>query len=257
MTRRPCMAGNWKMNMTTSDAVVLSQEISNLSSKSWGSEVDVVLCTPAIDLKSVRNVLEFDHSKISLGAQNVHWEESGAFTGETSPVMLKEVGCKYCIVGHSERREMFAETDETVNLKIKALFAQGITPIMCCGETETTREAGEAINFVCAQIIAGLEEVPATDVQSLVIAYEPIWAIGTGKTATPEAADEMCAAIRHTLAGLYGDAVAEGIRILYGGSMKPENARFFLPMPNIDGGLIGGASLKAASFADLVNACLE
>ncbi|NTU88628.1 MAG: triose-phosphate isomerase [Actinobacteria bacterium] len=256
MKRTYMMAGNWKMNKTTTEAVVLSQRISNHREDTWGTEVEVVLCPPFIDLKSVRNVLEFDHASIALGAQNVHWADNGAFTGEISPVMLKEVGCSYCIIGHSERREMFGETDETVNRKAKALFAHGIVPILCCGETAQTRDEGKTNEFVCGQIEAGLAGIDASDAGKIVIAYEPIWAIGTGRVPTPEAADEVCGAIRATIASLYSPQLAEGIRILYGGSMKPENAAFFLPMPNIDGGLIGGAALDADSFRDLVNACL-
>lgn len=252
MTRKPMMAGNWKMNKTTAEAVNLSQSISNHYEDDWQNSIDVVLCPPFIDLKSVSNVLAFDKSPMMLGAQNVHWEHSGAFTGEISCEMLKEVGCAYCIIGHSERREMFGETDVTVNSKAKALLAQGINPLICCGETIQTREAHQTNEFVCAQITAALEGISASDAAKIVIAYEPIWAIGTGHVPTPEAADEVCGAIRTAVAQLFDDGLAEGMRILYGGSLKPENANFFKPMPNIDGGLIGGASLKADSFVDLV-----
>ncbi len=255
MSRRPMMAGNWKMNKTTGEAVVLAQQISFKSDKTWNDMVDVVLCPPFTDLKQVSTVIAFDKAPIKLGAQDVHWEESGAFTGEISPEMLREIGCKYCIIGHSERREMFGETDETVNLKAKALFAKGITPILCCGESLETRDAGKTKEFVCTQIVAGMDGLEEKFAKSIVIAYEPIWAIGTGRVPTPEAADEVCGEIRATLASLYTEDIAAGIRILYGGSMKPENAKLFLPMEHIDGGLIGGAALNADSFADLVKAC--
>jgi triosephosphate isomerase len=247
------IAGNWKMNKTTAEAVTLSQDISYGYDDALDS-VDVVLCPPFIDLKSVSNVLSFDKSKLALGAQDVYWEQAGAFTGEISPGMLKEVGCSHCIVGHSERREHFGETNQTVNRKALALFAEGITPIVCCGEDLETREAGDALTFVVTQIKAALEGLSEQQVASLVIAYEPIWAIGTGRTATPEAADEVCAAIRQTVARLFSDAAASQTRILYGGSMKPENVGFFAPMPNIDGGLIGGAALEASSFIALAKA---
>lgn len=256
MARTPIMAGNWKMNKDNTAAVKLAQLISNEEEKDWGTVAEVILCPPTIDLKSVRNVLAFDRSKIKLGAQNVHWEDDGAYTGETSVAMLKEVGCDYCIVGHSERREMFGETDETVNLKVKKLISAGITPIMCCGETVETRDAGNTNEFVTAQIRAGLDGVGRDDVSAMVIAYEPIWAIGTGRVPTPEAADEVCAAIRAEVASLYDEACAQEVRVLYGGSMKPANANMFLPMENIDGGLIGGAALKADSFTDLVKAAI-
>jgi triosephosphate isomerase len=256
MARKPIIAGNWKMNKNTTEAVHLSQQISNLYEREWKSKAEVILCPPSIDLKSVRNVLVFDKSPIQLGAQNVHWEDGGAFTGEISVPMLSEVGCSYCIVGHSERREMFGETDETVNLKVKALIAGGIMPIMCCGETLETREAGQTERFVCAQVRAGLAGLDAADVAKMVIAYEPIWAIGTGHVPTPEDADAICAAIRAQVADLFGSDTAEAIRILYGGSMKPANVEMFMPMPNIDGGLIGGASLKPDSFTDLIKSAV-
>lgn len=256
MSRKPMMAGNWKMNKTTAEAVKLSQGISLRYEKGWEDSVEVVLCPPSICLKPVSNVLEFDRSSIELCAQNCHWEDSGAFTGEISPVMLKEVGCSYCIVGHSERREMFGETDETVNLKVKALLAHGMAPLICCGETLATRESGKTDSFVCAQIEAAFDGVPTDGASQAVIAYEPIWAIGTGHVPTPEAADAVCGAIRTTVSRLYGASVADSIRILYGGSMKPGNVGQFLPMPNIDGGLIGGASLEVDQFVDLVEACL-
>ncbi|NLG11072.1 MAG: triose-phosphate isomerase [Coriobacteriaceae bacterium] len=253
MTRIPMIAGNWKMNKTTSEAVSLSQDISYGYDSSL-DDVELVICPPFIDLKSVSTVLSFDKSRIALGAQDVFWERSGAFTGEISPGMLKEVGCRYCIIGHSERREHFFETNETVNLKVHALLNEGITPIICCGEDLATREAGETLPFVISQIKAALEGLNEKQAADLVIAYEPIWAIGTGRTATPEAADEVCAAIRQTVGDLFSDSAAQSLRVLYGGSMKPENVSLFVPMPNIDGGLIGGAALEARSFIDLAKA---
>ncbi|MDO4443894.1 MAG: triose-phosphate isomerase, partial [Slackia sp.] len=246
----------WKMNMTPAESVVLSQGISNRYARGW-DKVDVVLCPPAIDLRSVVTVLDFDKSHIDVGAQNVHWEESGAFTGEISIPMLKDVGCTWCIVGHSERREMFAETDMQVNRKVRALVEAGMKPIVCVGESLAVREAGEAERFVCDQVRAALAGIDAQEAKSICIAYEPIWAIGTGHTATPEQAQEMGAAIRATLCALVGEEAAEDMRILYGGSMKPENAAAFLACPDIDGGLIGGAALKADGFAELVKIAAE
>ena len=253
MTRKPMIAGNWKMNKTTAEAVTLSQDISYGYDSSL-DDVELVLCPPFVDLKSVSTVLGFDKSRIALGAQDVYWQKSGAFTGAISPGMLKEVGCSYCIVGHSERREHFFESNEAVNLKVHALFEEGIIPIVCCGEDLPTREAGEALPFVISQIKAALEGLSVKQAGDLVIAYEPIWPIGTGRTATPEAADEVCAAIRQTVGELFGGSAASSLRVLYGGSMKPENVSFFVPMPNIDGGLIGGAALDARSFIDLAKA---
>lgn len=244
------------MNMTTAEAVRLAQDISNRFEPDWAQKVQTVLCPPSIDLKPVSNVLAFDKSPINLGAQNVYWEASGAFTGEISPAMLKEVDCEFCIIGHSERRAMFGETDEGVNRKAVALIASDIKPIICCGETIECREAGQTGQFVSAQIRAAVEGIEPSDLAGCVIAYEPIWAIGTGHVPTPEAADAVCATIRGVIEDVAGASCAEDIRILYGGSMKPENAALFLPMPNIDGGLIGGAALKAASFIDLIKACL-
>ncbi len=253
MTRKPMIAGNWKMNKTTSEAVSLSQDISYGYDSSL-DDVELVLCPPFTDLKSVRTVLSFDKSRIALGAQDVYWQKSGAFTGEISPGMLKEVGCSYCIVGHSERREHFFETNETVNLKVHALLEEGLTAIICCGEDLATREAGETLPFVISQVKAALEGLSEKQASNLVIAYEPIWAIGTGRTATPEAADEVCAAIRQTVGELFNESASQSLRVLYGGSMKPENVNLFVPMPNIDGGLIGGAALEARSFIDLAKA---
>jgi triosephosphate isomerase len=253
MARRPLIAGNWKMNKTSIEATDLAQEISYRYDRSYEG-VDIVLCPPFTALRSVRVTLGFDKTPIKLGAQNVYWERSGAFTGEVSPEMLKELGCSYCIIGHSERREFFAESDEAVNRKAKALIAEGIAPILCCGESQETHEAGATLEFVTRQVRAALEDISAEQAKELAVAYEPIWAIGTGHTPLPEQADEVCAALRETLADLYGAGFAGAARILYGGSMKPANAGQFKPMPNIDGGLIGGAALEAGSFMDMVEA---
>ncbi|MDO4182942.1 MAG: triose-phosphate isomerase [Coriobacteriia bacterium] len=254
MARRLMIAGNWKMNNTYAEAVVLCQHISNNFCKEWDDCVDTVVCPPAIDLKGVWGVFEFDNMPISVGAQNVHWEPSGAFTGEISTGMLKEIGCQYCIIGHSERRTLFGETNEQVNLKLKALLEAGIAPIVCVGESLEVRDAGTTDEFVCAQVRAAFAGVDAGKAKQCVVAYEPIWAIGTGRTATPEQAQEVCAAIRATLTDMYGAEAAEAMRVLYGGSMNPGNVEALVAQDDIDGGLIGGAALKAESFIDLVKA---
>ena len=250
------MAGNWKMNNTIPEAVVLTQQLCNQYNRKW-DDVDVVICPPSIDLKSAYTVLDFDKTKISLGAQNVHWEESGAFTGEVSIPMIKDAGCEYCIVGHSERREMFNETDTSVNRKVKALVAAGIAPIVCVGESLALRDSGEYLEFITAQVRAGLAGLDELDMKQVVVAYEPIWAIGTGRTATPEQAQEVCAAIRAVLAEMFGAETADATRVLYGGSMNVGNVESLLAQADIDGGLIGGASLKADSFRQLVEAAHE
>ncbi|MCL1890634.1 MAG: triose-phosphate isomerase [Coriobacteriia bacterium] len=253
MARKPLVAGNWKMNKTTIEATFLLQELAYACEKRY-EDMDVVVCPPFTNLRSARVVFDSDKSGIKIGAQDVFWEDEGAYTGAISPLMLKELGCSYCIVGHSERREFFGETDEMVNAKARALIRHGIAPIICCGETLETRDAGETESFVTAQVRAALTEITADEAQKAVIAYEPIWAIGTGHTPTPEMAEETCAAIRLELTELYGTATAQEMRILYGGSMKPSNVKHFEPLPNIDGGLIGGASLVAADFIDLLKA---
>ena len=250
------MAGNWKMNSTIPEAVVLTQQLCNQYNRKW-DDVDVVICPPSIDLKSAYTVLDFDKTKISLGAQNVHWEESGAFTGEVSIPMIKDAGCEYCIVGHSERREMFNETDTSVNRKVKALVAAGIAPIMCVGESLALRDSGEYLEFITAQVRAGLAGLDELDMKQVVVAYEPIWAIGTGRTATPEQAQEVCAAIRAVLVEMFGAETADATRVLYGGAMNVGNVESLLAQADIDGGLIGGASLKADSFRQLVEAAHE
>ena len=250
------MAGNWKMNKTIGEAVVLAQDISNQYDEIWPEKCDVVVCPPFVDLKPVKTVFEFDRVEIGVGAQNVHWAESGAYTGEVSVPMLTEIGCKWCIIGHSERRGMFGETNEDVNKKAKALIAAKINPIICVGESLAVRDEGTTLDFVCAQVRAAFAGIEASEAADCVIAYEPIWAIGTGRTATPEQAQEVCAAIRATVADMYGSDVAEGMRVLYGGSMNPGNVALLVAEPDIDGGLIGGAALKKESFVQLIEACL-
>ncbi len=256
MARKPMMAGNWKMNNTIAEAVVLSQEISNRYEKEWPEHVEIVVCPPFVDLKPAKTVFDFDKAKVAVGAQNVHWEPAGAYTGEVSVPMLSEIGCAYCIVGHSERRTLFGETNEDVNRKVKALVAGGIAPIVCVGESLAVRDEGTTDEYVCAQVRAALAGLDAADMEGLVIAYEPVWAIGTGRTATPEQAQAVCAAIRATVADLFDAQVADDMRVLYGGSMNPGNVDMLVAQPDIDGGLIGGASLKAESFVQLIQACL-
>lgn len=256
MTRKKLIAGNWKMNETIPEAVVLAQEISNLMERDWLDHVDVAVCPPFVDLKPVRTVLEFDHVDVALGAQNVYWEPAGAFTGEISIPMIKEIGCSFCIVGHSERRNLFGETNEDVNLKVRTLIAAGIAPIVCVGESLSVRDEGVYLDFVTAQVRAAYAGVDAVEARGTVVAYEPVWAIGTGRTATPEQAEEVCAAIRACLADLFDEDTAAAMRILYGGSMNEGNADLLLAEADIDGGLIGGAALKASSFVQIVKAAL-
>jgi len=253
MARKPFVAGNWKMCKTSSEAAVLIQDLAPLVQEMTG-EVDVAVIPPFTSLKAASTVIELDRLEIGLGAQNCHWESEGAFTGEISTGMLKNLRCDLVVVGHSERRQLFGETDDTVNKKVKAVLAAGITPIMCVGETLDTREDGETEEFVRGQVRAGLDGVPADDMAPVVIAYEPIWAIGTGKTPTPEMANDVVRSIRATVGAMYGPDVAMSLRILYGGSVKPDNARMFLSEPDIDGALVGGAALNAASFAEIVDA---
>ncbi len=254
--RNRMIAGNWKMNETYGEGVVLAQGLADELAGGTG-DVDVVVCPPAVDLKGVSEVLEQSKAPVALGAQNVYYEESGAYTGETSPAMLESVGASYCIIGHSERRGYFGETDEDVNRKAKALMPHGIVPISCCGEPLEVREAGTHVEFVVNQIKADTEGLEISDPSKYVIAYEPIWAIGTGKTATADDAQEVCGAIRKTLVEVFGQETADGIRILYGGSAKPENVAGFLGKEDVDGALVGGASLKADSFAAMVKSAMN
>ncbi len=253
--RKRMIAGNWKMNETYSEGVVLAQGLARELEAGTG-DVDVVVCPPTVDLKGVSEVIEQESASFALGAQNVYWEESGAFTGETAPGMLTAIGATYCIIGHSERRGYFGESDEDINKKAKALMAHDIVPISCCGEPLEVREAGTHVEFVVDQIKKDTEGLEISDPSKYVIAYEPIWAIGTGKTATADDAQEVCGAIRKTLVDIFGQETADGIRVLYGGSAKPENVAGFLEKEDVDGALVGGASLKADSFAAMVKAAM-
>ena len=240
MARRKIIAGNWKMNMTPSQAVEL---INTLKPLVKNEEVDVLLCVPAIDIIPAMEAAK--GSNIMIGAENMYFEEKGAYTGEISPAMLDDAGVKYVIIGHSERREYIAETDETVNKKVLKAFEHGITPIICCGETLTQREQGVTIDFIRQQIKIAFLNVTAAQAAAAVIAYEPIWAIGTGKVATTEQAQEVCKAIRDCIAEIHDDATAAAIRIQYGGSVSASSAPELFAQADIDGGLVGGASLKA------------
>ena len=250
--RKVMIAGNWKMNKTYDEAVVLAQDLCD-ELKAGVGDVDVVVCPPAVDLKGVGEVLKQNDAPIALGAQNVYWEEKGAYTGETAPDMLTAIGATYCISGHSERRGYFGETDEDINKKAKALMAHGIVPISCCGEPLEIREAGTHVEFVVNQIKADTVGLEITDPSKYVIAYEPIWAIGTGKTATADDAQEVCGAIRETLVEIFGAELAAEIRVLYGGSANEKNIADLVAKPDVDGALVGGASLKAPNFAAMVN----
>ena len=249
MIRIPLIAGNWKMYKTTAEARAFAEEFSKLYKD---TDVRAAICAPFTQLVALKEA--FAGTNVKLGAQNVHFEDEGAFTGEISVEMLKEIGVDYCIIGHSERREYFAETDKTVNLKLKKLFSSSeIIPILCVGENLSEREAGNAFDVVEEQLKADLEEIDKADVSKLVIAYEPIWAIGTGKTATPEQAGEMCAHIRNIVEKLYDEDTCDSVIIQYGGSVKPENASEIMNMDEIDGALVGGASLDASKFIKIVN----
>ncbi len=249
MARRYFIAGNWKMNKTSSQGKALARLV--VEAVGANDKVDVAICPPFTALDAVNSVVE--GTKIKLGAQNLHTEASGAYTGEVAADMLLDCGCTYVIVGHSERREYFKECDKTVNKKVVAAIIAGLKPILCVGETLEQREKGVTMDIIKTQVVEALQGVCPIGIKSVVIAYEPVWAIGTGKTATPEMAQEVHAAIRAILAEKYG-AGAENIQILYGGSMKPENAAELLAQKDIDGGLIGGAALNGVSFTALVNA---
>lgn len=247
MSRKKIIAGNWKMNKTPSEAVALINELKPLVAS---EEVDVVFCVPAIDI--IPAIEAAKGSNIEIGAENMYYEESGAYTGEIAPSMLTDVGVKYVIIGHSERREYFAESDETVNKKVKKAFEHNITPIVCCGETLTQREQGVTIDFIRQQIKIAFLDVTAEQAKTAVIAYEPIWAIGTGKVATTEQAQEVCAAIRVCVSEMYDQATADAVRIQYGGSVSADSAPELFAQADIDGGLVGGAALKP-DFGKIVN----
>ena len=245
--RKKIIAGNWKMNMTPSTAVELIETLKPLV---VNDEVDVVFCVPAIDI--IPAIEAAKGTNIQIGAENMYFKDSGAFTGEIAPNMLVDAGVKYVIIGHSERREYFAETDETVNLKVLKAFEYGITPIICCGESLTQREQGVTMDWIRMQIKIAFQNVTAEQAATAVIAYEPIWAIGTGKVATTEQAQEVCSGIRACIAEIYDEATAAAIRIQYGGSVSASSAPELFAQPDIDGGLVGGASLKP-DFGKIVN----
>ena len=249
MTRTPLISGNWKMHLNHFEALKLVQELSYQVTTDDVDEVDISLHPPFTDLRTVQTVLEADRLPFHLGAQHCHFEEKGAFTGEVAPSMLAKMNVSYVIVGHSERREIFGETDDMINAKVKAILANEMVPILCVGETLDEREAGQAESKVAGQVRAGLDGVSAEQVAASVIAYEPIWAIGTGRTASAEDAQAMCAFVRSTVREVYGDEAADSVRVQYGGSVKPTNANELLTQPDIDGALVGGASLEAESFA--------
>lgn len=245
--RRAVIAGNWKMHYTLEEAVQTTKELLPLVE---GADCEVVLCVPFIHLPELRKITA--GSNVKIGAQNMHFEEKGAFTGEISPGMLEDLGVDYVIIGHSERRQYFGETDESVNKKLKAAFNHKLIPIMCCGETLEQREAGETETHLTSQIRLGLADLSPEQVMEMIIAYEPIWAIGTGKTATAEDANTTIAMIRRTVEELYGEVPAQAVRIQYGGSVKPDTIKEQMAMSDIDGALVGGASLKAGDFSRIV-----
>lgn len=248
--RKTVIAGNWKMNLTPSGAKKLIDEIIPLANGK--DKCDIIVCVPFVDLETAIKATK--GTNVKVGAQNVHFENSGAFTGEISAEMLKEIGVEYVIIGHSERRQYFGETDVTVNLRMKKALEADLKPIVCVGETLEQRDRGITAETVAMQTKIAFLDVDAEDAKKVIVAYEPVWAIGTGRTATSDQAEEVCAIIRKVLAEKYGDAVAQAITIQYGGSMKPGNAAELLSKENVDGGLIGGASLKASDFVAIIDA---
>lgn len=250
MIRKTIIAGNWKMHKTISQAIELANKLKRDLYELDGTAIDIVICPPFTALSEVAETIS--ESNIQLGAQDVYWEKEGAFTGEISCVMLKDVGCRYVIIGHSERRQFFGETDESINKKIKAALEAGLFPIFCVGETLQERESSLTFTVLERQVRLGLSEINQKDLLRLIIAYEPVWAIGTGKTATSQQAEEAQKFIRQQLKKLYNAEVADLIRIQYGGSVKPENITELLKEPDIDGALVGGASLNAESFTEIV-----
>lgn len=246
--RKPLIAGNWKMNKTAREAAELVQALKDKLGEV--DEVEVVLCPPFTALDTVKKFLP--GTSIGLGAQNVHWEEKGAYTGEVSASMIKESGCHYVIIGHSERRQYFGETNETVNKKVKSALKVGLTPIVCVGERLEEREKDETFQVIDNHVKKGLAGLSDKEILKIVVAYEPVWAIGTGKTATPRQANEVHAFIRHLLSDIYSKDIASQMRILYGGSVKPDNISSLISEPEIDGALVGGSSLDAQSFSEIV-----
>ena len=252
MARTPLISGNWKMNLNHFEAIQVVQKLHYLVPKETFDGVDVSIHPPFTDIRSIQTLVESEELDFALGAQHCHFEDSGAFTGEVSPAFLAKLNIEYVICGHSERRELFGETDEIVNAKVLAILKHSMTPIMCCGETLEEREAGETESKVLGQIEAGLAGVSNEQIAGLVIAYEPIWAIGTGKTATADDAQTVCAAIRTKVREMTDDATAESVRIQYGGSVKGANAPELMSQPDIDGALVGGASLDPDEFARVI-----
>lgn len=246
--RKPIIAGNWKMNNNIEESLKL---VEGIKSFDLNNSVDAVLCVPFTDLKDVKMAIK--GSDIKLAAQNMHWEESGAYTGEISPIMLKELGVDYVVIGHSERRQYFNETDETVNKKVVSALSHDLLPILCVGETLEERESNKEKEIVKNQVIKALKDVNASQIQQVVIAYEPIWAIGTGKTATSDQANDIIGFIREIVGEIYSEVESEMVRIQYGGSVKPDNVTELMSKSDIDGALVGGASLKAEDFAKLIN----
>ena len=254
MSRKVIIAGNWKMNKTAAEGCELVNALKEKLACSCYDQVDIVVCPPFTTIGAVAEAAK--GSRIKVGAQNIHWAANGAFTGEISADMLKTSGVEYVIIGHSERRQYFGETDATVNSRLKAAIAAGLKPIVCIGELLDERENGKTEEVLTRQIRGGFDGISAEEMAKTIVAYEPVWAIGTGKTATPEVAQETHAHIRKEIAAMFGEEVAEKVRIQYGGSMKASNARELVAQKDIDGGLIGGAALKADSFADLVKEAL-
>ena len=248
--RKPIIAGNWKMNLLPDQAVALVESLWELTADQDG--VEIVVCPPFLDIPAVSEAIKRGDIKIGLAAQNMHWEDSGAFTGEVSPNMLLASGVTHVIIGHSERRQFFGETDQGVNRKVRSALDHGLVPIMCVGESSKQREAGKTENVVVKQVERGLLEVDAALANALVIAYEPVWAIGTGKAATVGDAEVVVRMIRRTVSGALNADIADTIRILYGGSVNPENISAFMAKPDIDGALVGGASLKSEDFSRIV-----
>ena len=248
--RKTVIAGNWKMNMTATETRKFAEELKRIMPRAkW---CDTVICVPACNITAA--VKAFKELRISVGAENLYFEEKGAYTGEISAAMLRDLGVKYVIVGHSERRQYFGETDTAVNRKVHAALDAGLSPIICVGESESQREMGVTQDWIALQVKTALYGVPAERLRRCVIAYEPIWAIGTGKTATAQQAGEVCTHIRATIRGLYGARVARSVTIQYGGSMNPKNAQELLAQPDVDGGLIGGAALKPEQFVEIIHA---
>jgi triosephosphate isomerase (TIM) len=252
--RTPLIAGNWKMHKTHLEAMMLVQQLAHELAETDLERVEVAVCPPFTSLRTIQTLIDSDRYSFKLGAQNMHVEKEGAFTGEVSAPMLKALDVDYVILGHSERRELFGETDEGVNAKVKVAWANELVPIVCCGETEGEREAGETKDKVDRQIRGAFDGVKPDLARKTVIAYEPIWAIGTGKTATPDDAQNTISHIRDVVVGLYGEDLARDIRILYGGSVKAGNSAALMGQPDIDGALVGGASLEAGEFAAIVKA---